>query len=200
MSETVTQLLVDWQKGSDDALEQLLPLVYDELRRIADRRMRGERGDHTLQATALVNEAFMRLVGMEVSWSDRAHFMAVASNVMRRLLIDHARGRRRLKRGGGVRITLDDGHAVERRRDVELLALDDALRRLAEIDERKSRILELFYFGGLTGEGDRRCRRCLAGDGGTRSALRACLVAARAGGKLGRVDVRRASMPRSPRC
>lgn len=152
-SSEVTRLLQRWRSGSDEALEQLVPLVYDELRRIAQSHMRGERRNHTLQPTALVNQAYERLLGLEVDWSDRAHFLNMASRTMRRVLVDHARARRREKRGGDrQQVTLDDGifgSGSEAAGGPDLLELDDALHRLAELDARKANILQAHYFGGL---------------------------------------------------
>lgn len=148
----ITALLVRWGTGDEAALEQLVPLVHRELRQIARRCMAGERAGHTYQATALVNEAYMRLVKTaNVDWQDRAHFLAIAARIMRRILVDHARARRSKKRGGdAIEISFEDAllAAHEPRNDYE--ALDDALRALARIDERKSRVVELRFFGGLT--------------------------------------------------
>jgi RNA polymerase sigma factor (TIGR02999 family) len=147
----VTQLLQRWRRGDRDALDQLLPLIYDELHALARRHMGGERPDHTLQTTALIHEAYLRLCGADVTWEGRAHFLAVAAQTMHRVLVDHARGRARAKRGGGdVPVTLDDALAVSSERPDELLALDEALARLSTLDERKARAVELHYFGGLT--------------------------------------------------
>lgn len=147
----VTELLGQWRAGDDAALEQLTPIVYDELRRLARRHMLGERGDHTLQATALVNEAFMRLAGADVAWQDRAHFYAVAARLMRRILIDHARSRARDKRGGAQPHTQFDEERTGSRSSAErLVELDDALDRLAAVDGRNAEVLVLHYFGGLT--------------------------------------------------
>ena len=152
-STNVTQILLEWRNGNEGALEQLMPMVYDELRRLAAHYMRKERREHTLQATALVNEAYIRLVDMKVSWQDRAHFFAVAARLMRRLLVDHARGHHRAKReGDAAKISLDDAAEVSSGPPVNVLAVDDALTRLAEFDPRKSEILELRYFGGLNND------------------------------------------------
>ncbi len=149
----VTGLLRDWRGGDDSALERLMPLVYDELRRLARRHMAGERRDHTLQPTALVHEAFGRLIDADIPWNDRVHFFAVAATTMRRILVEHARKANRAKRGGGAdRVTLEDDAAVEQPRAIQIVALDRALDRLAEFDERKARIVELHYFGGMTYE------------------------------------------------
>jgi RNA polymerase sigma factor (TIGR02999 family) len=148
----VTQLLVDWGNGDEAALEKLMPLVYDELRAIAHRHMRRERAGHSLQTTALVNEAYLRLVDQrDVRWQNRVHFFAIAAQLMRRILIDHARGRRRARRGGGVlKLSLDEATVVSREPAAELIALDDALRNLEAIDPRKGRLVELRFFGGLS--------------------------------------------------
>lgn len=149
----VTEMLLEWRGGNEEALQQLMPLVYDELRRLANRYMRRERQEHTLQATALVNEAYIRLVDMKVSWQDRAHFFAVAARLMRRLLVDHARAHHRAKREGeAAKISLEDAAEVSSSPALNVLAVDEALTRLAEFDPRKSEILELRYFGGLNNE------------------------------------------------
>jgi RNA polymerase sigma-70 factor, ECF subfamily len=148
----VTALLLKWQGGDEAALERLVPLVHQELHRMARHCMAGERTGHSLQATALVNEAYLRLIdAKDVAWQDRAHFLAVAARAMRRILVDHARARRAGKRGGqAARVTFDEALVVtdEVSRDFE--ALDDALRALATFDERKSRVVELRFFGGLS--------------------------------------------------
>jgi RNA polymerase sigma-70 factor (ECF subfamily) len=150
--EELTLLLRRWQQGDERASEELLPLVYGELRRIARRHLRGEREGHTLEATALVHEVYLRLVGgSDLHWNDRVHFYAVAAQMMRRVLVDHARGRGAAKRGGSVvKVSLDEARdpAVETGADV--VALDDALMSLEKLDPRKSRIVELRFFGGLT--------------------------------------------------
>jgi len=149
----VTQLLLDWRAGKQEALDRLMPVVYDELRRLASRYMRSERREHTLQATALVNEAYLRMVDMKVSWQDRAHFFAVAARLMRRLLVDHARAHQRAKReGDGQKVSLDDAAEVSYQPASNLVALDEALTQLATFDERKSDIVELHYFGGLSND------------------------------------------------
>ena len=148
---SVTTLLRAWRAGDAGALDRLIPLVHEELHRLAQGYMRGERPDHTLQATALVNEAYLRLVDAAVDWKDRAHFFAVAATTMRRILVSHARGRLAAKRGqGGIAVTLCEDHAVVAARDTDLLALDEALAALERIDPRQSRIVELRYFAGLT--------------------------------------------------
>ena len=153
-SHEVTCLLKAWSAGDAQALEKLMPLVYRELHQIARRYMGGERSGHTLQTTALVNEAYMRLVDCaEVNWQDRAHFLAVSANLMRRILIDFARSRGYLKRGGAVaHIPLEEAPSVGDEADVNLVALDDALNALAAVDERKSKVVELRFFGGLSVE------------------------------------------------
>jgi RNA polymerase sigma factor (TIGR02999 family) len=153
-SHEVTRLLRAWSAGDEQALEKLTPLVYRQLHQIAQRYMGGERSGHTLQTTALVNEAYLRLVDCgQVNWQDRAHFFAISANLMRRILIDFARSRGYLKRGGAVpRIPLDEAPSVCNEPDVNLVALDDALKALSAIDERKSRVVELKFFGGLNVE------------------------------------------------
>jgi len=147
---TVTTLLRDWRSGDRDALERLTPLVYDDLRRIAGHHLGGERRDHTLQATALVNEAFVRLSDAPMSFEDRSHFLAVCARVMRRILIDYGRARRSRKRGGSqVAVTLHEDR-IAGGNGIDFTDLDDALTRLEAIDVRKSEILVLHYFGGLT--------------------------------------------------
>ncbi|MBV9671107.1 MAG: sigma-70 family RNA polymerase sigma factor [Acidobacteriales bacterium] len=151
-NHAVTLLLKAWSGGDEHALEKLTPLVYRQLHQIAQRYMGGERPGHTLQPTALVNEAYLRLVGYsEVKWQDRAHFFAVSANLMRRILIDFARSRGSLKRGGDVdHMTLDREPLRSEGPDLNLVALDDALRALAALDARKSKIVELKFFGGLS--------------------------------------------------
>ena len=150
----ITEQLIAWSKGDDAALEQLIPAVYQELRRMADHYLRGEDSGHSLQPTALVHEAYLRLIDQtKVEWQNRAHFFGVAAQMMRRILIDHAKAKHRVKRGGtAVKVMLDENANFTHERASELLALDDALQRLARMDERKSRIVELRYFGGLTVE------------------------------------------------
>jgi RNA polymerase sigma factor (TIGR02999 family) len=150
----VTILLNEWSRGNKAALDRLTPLVYDELRRLARRQMSRERAGHTLQTTALVNEAYLRLVEQEgVRWQDRAHFFALSAQLMRHILIDHARRRDYQKRGGGaLRVTLDESAAMSEGRAAELVALDEALTELAARDELKGRIVELRYFGGMSVE------------------------------------------------
>lgn len=151
MTEQVTRLLVRWREGDSAALDRLLPMVYDELRRMARGRMQREAPGHTLQATELVHEAYARLVDADVDWVDRAHFLAIAATTMRRVLVDHARTRARLKRGGGEQaVTLAEDLVGVDTGSEAFLALDGALTRLAAQDERKARVVELHYFGGLT--------------------------------------------------
>jgi RNA polymerase sigma factor (TIGR02999 family) len=152
-SDAVTALLRAWRQGDQDALDRLMPLVYGELRRRAKRYLLAERVNHTLQPTALVHEAFMRLIKVDdVDWHDRAHFFAIAARNMRRILVDSARARRYEKRGGGaINVTFDEGLAVDGR-SPNLLALDDALDLLTQKDERKARVVELRFFGGLTND------------------------------------------------
>jgi len=149
----VTRLLVDWGNGDQAALDELIPLVYDELRRLAGRYMRRESEGHTLQTSALVNEAYLRLVDQQnVKWQNRAHFFGVAAQLMRRILVDHARSRSRAKRGGGVQMVPLAEQAGISQELADVIALDDALKNLAEMDPRKSQIVEMKFFGGLTTE------------------------------------------------
>jgi len=152
--EEVTGLLRDWSDGDQAALEKLMPLVYAELHRLAKRHMRHEHAGHTLQTSALVNEAYLRLVDAHgVRWQNRAHFFAVSAQIMRRILVDFARARQNLKRGGGaIQVTLDEGLVVSQESGADLLALDDALEKLAILNPRQSRVVELRYFGGLNEE------------------------------------------------
>jgi RNA polymerase sigma factor (TIGR02999 family) len=155
MQEETTRLLLEAAGGNRAAADALLPLVYDELRAIAAQKMRSERADHTLQPTALVNEAFLRLVDQtRVQWQGRAHFCAVAASMMRRILVDHARRRDADKRGAGQRpVVLDEAFAPSGGQNpVDIVALDDLLNRLAELNERHARVVELRFFGGLTVE------------------------------------------------
>jgi RNA polymerase sigma factor (TIGR02999 family) len=148
----ITQLLTEASNGNQPALDALLPLVYNELRRLADHYLRQERPDHTLQATALVHEAYLRLVDQtNISWQNRAHFFSVAAQVMRHILVDHARKVHTEKRGGGEhKLSLDEAVSFFQERDVNLVALDEALNELAQLDAQQSRIVELRFFGGLT--------------------------------------------------
>jgi RNA polymerase sigma factor (TIGR02999 family) len=150
-ADNLTALLVEWRDGDEAALESLMPLVYDQLRRIAHRYVQRERAGHTLQTSALVNEAYLRLAGQNVVWENRAHFFAVTAKVMRHILIDHARRRSYTKHGGEARqVSLDEASAMSLERAAELIALEEALDELAELDPRKSRVVELRYFGGLS--------------------------------------------------
>lgn len=150
-SQNVTQLLHAWANGAEAARDELIPLVYDTLRRIARRRLRDERAAHSLQPTALVNEAYLKLVEQSVPWQNRAHFFGVAARLMREILIDYARAHQRLKRGGEwQRISLTAADTIAQEQAVDLLLLDEALQRLAAFDSRKSHVVELRYFGGLT--------------------------------------------------
>lgn len=150
----VTQLLIDWGKGDQAALDKLLPLVDEELRRLAGRYMRRESPGHTLQTSALVNEAYLRLIEQKsVNWQNRAHFFGIAAQLMRRILVDHARRRQYAKRGGGAqKAPLDEAAMAPQERAAELVALHEALTQLAAMDERKGRIVEMKFFGGLTTE------------------------------------------------
>ena len=151
-SHRVTALLVAWGDGDESALSRLIPIVHDELHRIARACMAGERGDHTLQATALVNEAYLRLIQTQgMNWQNRAHFLAMAARLMRRILVDFARSKQYLKRGGGaVTVSLAPDIVLPAEPGHDLVALDDALEELAKIDERKSRVIEMRFFGGLS--------------------------------------------------
>jgi RNA polymerase sigma-70 factor, ECF subfamily len=148
----ITRLLAEWSKGNDAALDELLPLVYNELRRLASSYMRHERSNHTLQTTALVHEAYLRLVQpRNVTWETRTHFFAVAAQVMRHILVDHARGVQRAKRGSGTPpVPLSDVAVVSKQRAEEVLAVNTALDNLSAIDPRKGRVFELRYFGGMS--------------------------------------------------
>ena len=151
-SQPVSELLVQWKQGDQQALEALLPLVYDELRRLAHHHLQAERADHTLQSTALVHEAYLRLVGQEpLRLDNRAHFFAVASHLMRQVLVDYARKHVAAKRGASsLTLSLDEAVALPRKRDLNLVALDDALNKLAARDARQSRVVEMRFFGGLS--------------------------------------------------
>jgi RNA polymerase sigma-70 factor (ECF subfamily) len=150
---SISQLLQAWGRGDLQAREDLVPFVYQQLRQRAAAYLRRERADHTLQPTALVNEAYIKLLGQQrVTWLNRAQFFGMAAQIMRRILVDHARERRAAKRPGGIRVTLDDDIAMVPPVDCELLLLNDALQELARIDERQAHIVELKYFGGLSEE------------------------------------------------
>jgi len=151
-AQNITQLLKDWGEGNQQVLDELMPMVYEELRRQAARHLRKERPNHTLQTTALIHEAYLKLIGQEVNWQNRSHFFAIASQAMRRILVDHARTRHREKRGGiGENLPLEEALAAgaEGKRP-DLVELDEALTRLAKLDERQAKIVELRYFSGLS--------------------------------------------------
>ncbi len=151
-TEEITQLLLAWGKGDEGAFDRLMPLVYDEMRKIARRYMSRQRPDHTLQTTALVNEAYLRLIdSSKVQWQNRAHFYAISAQLMRRILVDFARARTNQKRGGGAqKVVLDEALTITSEPGADLIALDDALNELAKLDRRQSQIVELRYFGGLS--------------------------------------------------
>lgn len=152
-AEGITQLLIDWGKGDQAALERLMPLVYSELRRLASNYLRRERAEHTLQPTALVNEAYLKLVDQRnARWQNRAHFFGIAAQLMRRILVDHARQRQAVKRGGvdQQRLSITSAEAVVKQPEIDLLALNEALDELAQMDPQQSRIVELKFFGGLS--------------------------------------------------
>jgi RNA polymerase sigma factor (TIGR02999 family) len=151
-SPDVTRLLIEWGQGDNAALDRLVPIVHDELHRLARAHMAREQVGHSLQATALVNEVYLRLIeGRSVDWQNRAHFLAVAARLMRRILVDFARSKRYQKRGGGaMRVTFDEGVELSTQPGRDLVALDDALQVLAALDERKSRVVEMRFFGGLS--------------------------------------------------
>ncbi len=153
-SQSVSLLLQRWSGGDNEALNELIPLVYGELRRMARRYMRQQAGGHTLQTTALINEAFLRLVGQEeTQWENRAHFFGVAAQAMRHILVDYARTRNVAKRGGGAQqVSLDQALSIGPEHDADLIALDDALNLLAKLDQRRCQVVELRFFGGLTEE------------------------------------------------
>ncbi|CAN5600745.1 sigma-70 family RNA polymerase sigma factor [soil metagenome] len=153
-TEQATRLLIDWRKGNRDAAADLMPLVYDELRRLARSYLQRERSDHTLQATSLVHEAYLRLIDHKTTtWQNRAHFFGVAAQLMRRVLVDYARRQRTGKRGGQcTKIEFNEALAPSTARSVDVIALDDALRDLAELNPQHSQIVELRFFGGMTAE------------------------------------------------
>jgi RNA polymerase sigma-70 factor, ECF subfamily len=169
-SQQVTDLLQAWSEGDQTAFEQLMPLVYDELHRLAKRYMGRERSGHTLQTTALIHEAYLRLIERgHTRWENRAHFFAISAQLMRQILVDFARSRRSRKRGGEeFQVSLGEALAVPLKRDADLVALDDALRALAALDARKSQIVELRFFRGPQRGGDRRRAQNLARDGQAR--------------------------------
>ena len=151
-SNPIDELLAEWGRGNVDARDALMPVVYDELRRLARRHLWNERPDHTLQSAALVNEAYLRLAGQKTpQWRNRAHFFGVAAQLMRHILVDHARGRRAAKRGGGAtRLTLDADVSADEKPAIDLVTLDDALDRLAALDAQQARVIEMRFFGGLS--------------------------------------------------
>jgi RNA polymerase sigma-70 factor, ECF subfamily len=152
-AKPITQLLYELKSGEREALGDLLPLVYDELRRLADNYLRRERVDHTLQPTALVHEAYLRLIGQKpIDWQNRAHFFGVAARLMREILIEYARARNRIKRGGEFKtiIALDDAVSFSSEKQLDVIALDEALSQLENLDERQARIVEMKFFGGLS--------------------------------------------------
>ena len=152
-SATISQVLADWAAQDPTARDRLVPIVYEELRRLAHHYMNGERAGHTLQTTALVNEVYVRLVGIDrLQWRDRTHFFAMAGTLMRRVLVDYARRHGRDKRGGGVVVTSLDDHAVAAGPGVDVVALNDALERLAAVDPQQCRVVELRFFAGLSVE------------------------------------------------
>ncbi|MDH5446043.1 MAG: sigma-70 family RNA polymerase sigma factor [Gammaproteobacteria bacterium] len=149
----ITQLLQDWRSGDPKALNELMPMVHSHLRQLANNYMRGENAGHTLQATALVNEAFLKLVDASVAWQNRAHFIAIAARAMRQILIDHAKSKKRQKRGGDdIQVTLHEANIADNQQQPDLLDIEDALNKLEKIDERKAQIIELSFFGGMTYE------------------------------------------------
>ncbi len=150
-SSDVTQLLLDWSNGDKTALERLMPIVYDELRRLAAHYLNRERADHTLQPTALVHEAYMQMVDeSRVDWHSRAHFFGAAARLMRRILVDHARARQAAKRGRGLKVSLSEGLAQSAPPNLDLIALDDALNELATLDPQQGQVVEMRFFGGLS--------------------------------------------------
>ena len=153
-SENITDLLVSYGRGDKESLDKLMPVVYDELRRQAARYLRREQPGHTLQTTALIHEAYVRLVDQRnVQWQNRAHFFGIAAQMMRRILVDHARTKKRAKRGGSdIKVSLDDATVAVKGQDLDVVAVDEALTRLAKIDEQQSRVVELRFFSGLTVE------------------------------------------------
>jgi len=150
--QEISVILKDWSEGNRASADRLLSLVYDELRKIAGQYLKKEKSDHTLQPTALVHEAYMKLIDIsDISWNDRAHFFAVSANIMRHILVDHARAKLAEKRGGDAQhISLEDADSLSSETDIDLLAVDEALNELAKFDEQQSRIVELRFFGGLT--------------------------------------------------
>jgi RNA polymerase sigma factor (TIGR02999 family) len=152
--ENITELLASYGRGNKESLDQLMPIVYDELRRQAARYLRREQAGHTLQTTALIHEAYVRLVDQRnMQWQNRAHFFGIAAQMMRRILVDHARSKKRVKRGGSeIRVSFEDANVAAKGQDLDVVALDEALERLAQIDEQQSRVVELRFFSGLSVE------------------------------------------------
>jgi len=149
----ITQRLLDWRQGREEALNELMPMIYDSLHRIAQKHMRLENPGHTLQPTAIVNEAYLKLIDAEIGWQNRAHFFAIAAKMMRRILVDHAKAKHREKRGGSAMIiSLDESVLKQTEPDIDLVTLDLAIKKLSRIDDRKGRVVELHYFGGLNYE------------------------------------------------
>ena len=147
----VTQLLQEWSEGDENALTKLMPLVHDELHRLAHQHMRRESAGHILQTSALINEAYLRLVNQQINWQGRSHFFGIAARIMRRILVDYARKRNAVKRGGSlIQVPLDEASSVVQEQAANVAALDDALQRLETIDERQGKIVELRFFGGLS--------------------------------------------------
>lgn len=151
--KSVTELLIESSHGNQEALAKLMPLVYDELHRLARSYMRRERPGHTLQTTGLIHEAYLRLVNQNVNWANRAHFLGIAAKMMRRVLLDHAKNNQRAKRGGGaIKVTFEEPLALASTSDREIIALEDALSRLEGVDQQRARVVELRFFGGLSNE------------------------------------------------
>ena len=152
--ENITELLASYGRGNKESLDQLMPIVYDELRRQAARYLRREQVGHTLQTTALIHEAYVRLVDQRnMQWQNRAHFFGIAAQMMRRILVDHARSKKRVKRGGSeIRVSFEDANVAAKGQDLDVVALDQALERLGQIDEQQSRVVELRFFSGLSVE------------------------------------------------
>jgi len=149
-SQPVSELLAQWRAGDEESLRRLIPLVYNELRRVAHHHLRGERPDHTLQTTALVHEAYLCLMKQPIDFENRAHFFAVCANLMREILVQYARRRKAAKRDAGCILTLDENRVLPKGQSLDLVALDDALHELAKLDPQQSRIVELRFFGGLS--------------------------------------------------
>jgi len=151
--KTLTELLLASSQGDQNALDEVMPVVYDELRRLARSYMRRERPGHTLQTTVLVHEGYLRLLGLDANWANRSHFFGIAAKMMRRILLDHAKSHGRAKRGGGaVKVTLDEPAIYSKAPDMDLVAVDEALQRLEQVDQQRAQIVELRFFGGLSAE------------------------------------------------